>query len=184
MWRIIDGELSLKECTVYCYAPEEDPYDGEEGAIWSFDYFFFNKVRKRVCHVYLRGLSILSHSPALRTPVKSKRSADGEWGLDEPSSSKRARYWLGDRAVDVNDETDDDNELPEGWSVENSGPTTSKSQEKTNEAKGEKGEKGEEIADEMQSATDDGSLSPKSNRSHSKSTVRGMSEDIAMSMEV
>ena len=182
MWRIIDNQMSLKECSVYCYAPEEDPYDGEEGAIWSFNYFLFNKARKRVCYIYLRGLSIISHNPAQKTPVKSKRSADGEWSLDEPSSSKRARYWLGDRAVDVSDQSDEDDELPETWGIEDfDGLVTLNEVKEDNEARGEEND---EIANEMQSPSYTMTSSPKSRRGRSKSTVRGMSEDIAESMEV
>lgn len=97
MWRLIDKEMSLKECSVYSYAPVDDSFDGEEGAIWSFNYFFFNKVRKRVCYFYLRGLSIISHSSVEKSPIYFKRKADGDWSPVEPSSSKRAKYWLGDR---------------------------------------------------------------------------------------
>ncbi|KAH0537680.1 hypothetical protein FGG08_005545 [Glutinoglossum americanum] len=97
MWALIDKEMDLKECSIYCYTPEEDPYDGEEGAIWSFDYFFFNKARKRVCYLYLRGLSILSHSP-----MRSASSTRGSSGKRRRSTgaSKRATYWLGDRAAE------------------------------------------------------------------------------------
>jgi len=111
MWRLIDKEMSLKDSSIWCYSPEEDPFDGEEGAIWSFNYFFFNKARKRVCYIYLRGLSIIGHDAGSKTPVKLKRSADLEWDFDEPTSSKRARYWLGDRAADaVSGWADDDDE--------------------------------------------------------------------------
>ena len=110
MWRLIDKEMSLEDCSIYCYQPEEDPYDGEEGAIWSFNYFFFNKRRKRVCYIYLRGLSILSHMSAPKTPVKTKRSVDNEWNLEEIPSSKRARYWLGDRAAEATSEVAEDDE--------------------------------------------------------------------------
>ena len=98
MWRLIDKEMSLKECSVYSYAPVDDSFDGEEGAIWSFNYFFFNKVRKRVCYFYIRGLSIISHSPVETYPIYCKRKADGDCSPVEPSSSKRAKYWLGNRA--------------------------------------------------------------------------------------
>lgn len=110
MWRLIDQQMSLKDCSIYSYQPEEDPYDGEEGAIWSFNYFFFNKTRKRVCYIYLRGLSILSHMPVLKTPIKTKRSADPDWSVEENPSSKRARYWLGDRAVEATSEWAEDDE--------------------------------------------------------------------------
>ncbi len=171
MWRIIDNQMTLKECSIYCYSPEEDPYDGEEGAIWSFNYFLFNKARKRVCYIYLRGLSIISHSPVQKTPVKAKRSADGEWGLDEPASSKRARYWLGDRALDVSDSSDEGEELVEAWDVD--GPVILDDEEEK-----------DGIVDEVDDLSSTMAASPKSSRGRSKSTVRGMSEDIADSMEV
>ncbi len=172
MWRIIDNQMTLKECSIYCYAPEEDPYDGEEGALWSFNYFLFNKARKRVCYIYLRGLSIISHSPAQKTPVKTKRSADGEWSLDRPSSSKRARYWLGDRAVEVSDQSDEDEDLVEAWGDD--GPVVLVDEL----------EEEDEVADEVEGLSSTMASSPKSGRGRSKSTVRGISEDIADSMEV
>ena len=114
MWRLIDKEMDLKICDIYCYSPEEDPYDGDEGAIWSYNYFFFNKERKRVCYIYLRGLSIISHSPPDKTPVKvpgSVPTARREWSPLRESGKKRAGYWLGDRAQDVDSEGDG---IPEG----------------------------------------------------------------------
>lgn len=125
MWRLIDKEMSLKDCSVYSYAPADDSFDGEEGAIWSFNYFFFNKVRKRVCYFYIRGLSIINHSPVETYPIHFKRKPDGDWSPVEPSSSKRAKYWLGDRA----DETfssqwaeDEEDDVIQPW--ENEGLNT------------------------------------------------------------
>ncbi|KAJ8611120.1 hypothetical protein MRB53_038115 [Persea americana] len=63
MWQSIDHEMGLKECEMYRYAPEDDPFDGEGSAIWSYHYFFFNKERKRVCYLFIRGVSLHSHSP-------------------------------------------------------------------------------------------------------------------------
>lgn len=98
MWRIIDEQMSLKECAVYSYSPEEDPSDADDGAIWSLNYFFFNKNRKRVCYIYLRGISILSHSPpdGTETPV-GKRTVDDGYLTPDLGARKRARYWLGER---------------------------------------------------------------------------------------
>lgn len=109
MWHLIDKEMALKECGMYCYAPEEDPYDGEEGALWSFNYFFFNKAKKRVCYLYLRGLSMLELDSGLKTPMtpgtpgpRSKRCISGTWSIgEEEMANKRARFWLGDRADDA-----------------------------------------------------------------------------------
>lgn len=117
VWRTIDKEMTLKDCDIYCYAPDEDPFDGEDTAIWSFRYLFFNKERKRVCYLYLRGLSMASHSPTLRaTPYsslksKSKRPASQNLSVSDLGGEKRARYWLGDRAEDASYNDD-------AWGVE------------------------------------------------------------------
>jgi len=182
MWRLIDNQMSLKECSIYRWAPEEDIFEGEDGAIWSLNYFFFNKQRKRVCYLYLRGISILSHSPPLRTPIRNKRFADADddsegWRTPESiGAKKRARYWLGDRegveflsADDDQNEEDvvdkvvitieDDDEFPQLTKVP--------------------------LVDEHDNyvLSDEDARSART-RSMSKSTVRGMSEEIADSMEV
>ena len=119
MWQLIDKEMILRECSIYRYAPEEDPYDGEEGSIWSFNYFFFNKARKRVCYLYLRGLSIIGNSPPQKTPIKTKRPASGTWSIGEDTSTKRARYWLGDRAGDAVSVGAEDEGISGEWDEEN-----------------------------------------------------------------
>lgn len=167
MWRLIDKQMSLKECSIYAYVPEQDPYEGDDGAIWSLNYFFFNKVRKRVCYLYLRGISILSHSPSFRTPVKSSKrmlqddeSSDG-WATPDLGARKRARYWLGDR---------------QGVEVQG--------------GEGEEETEIEEFSEPKKPVVDENDnyiLSDedaRSARSRSKSTVRGISEEIAESMEV
>lgn len=94
MWTHIDNEMELKDCCIYAYEPEEDPYEGEEGTIWSLNYFFFNKQLKRVAYLYVRGVPVLSPSHEVRL---SKRSASGQ----DFGANKRARYWLGDRADEI-----------------------------------------------------------------------------------
>lgn len=102
MWQIVDEHMSLKECSVYSYSPEEDPSDADDGAIWSLHYFFFNPLRKRVCYLYLRAIPILSHNTPEDSEVAStpttKRTFDEGYLTPDLSSSKRARYWLGSRA--------------------------------------------------------------------------------------
>ena len=166
MWRLIDKEMSLKECSVYCYSPEEDPYDGEEGAIWSFNYFFFNKARKRVCYIYLRGLSIISHSPAQRAPIKTKRSADDDWSRSDISGAgKRARYWLGNRAND---------DVSSGWGEDDDDEVEVL----------EVLDDGDEPRYVLSADEAESPYSERSGRSMSKGTVRGISEEIADSMDV
>lgn len=98
----MDEHMSLKECSVYSYSPEEDPSDADDGAIWSLHYFFFNPLRKRVCYLYLRAIPILSHTPPEDNEVVStppgKRTFDDGYLTPDLSSSKRARYWFGSRA--------------------------------------------------------------------------------------
>jgi len=170
MWKAIDDQMSLRDCSIYCYAPEEDPYDEEEGTIWSFDYFFFNKAMKRVCYIYLRGLSIMTNNPVPRTPISSKRSADFEWASTADSGArKRARYWLGDRAGDVSSgwDDDDDNEI-EHLVVED----------------GELKLLTDDDEPYIMSADEAASPCNRRSRSKSMSMMRGISEDIAESMEI
>lgn len=60
MWMIIDKEMVLQECAIYCWAPEEEPFDQEDSPIWSLNYFFFNKELKRVTYFYVRLVSLTS----------------------------------------------------------------------------------------------------------------------------
>lgn len=112
MWKLIDSDMNLRACSVYCYSPEEDPFDGEDAAIWSLAYFFFNKTRKRVCYLYLRGLNAMSHSPVLHPSAPIKREASSLEDTVNDGASKRARYWLGDRAKHISGSwADDDNDI-------------------------------------------------------------------------
>ncbi|KAJ5892079.1 Repressor of RNA polymerase III transcription maf1 [Penicillium subrubescens] len=117
MWQIMDEHMSLKECSVYSYSPEEDPSDADDGAIWSLHYFFFNPLRKRVCYLYLRAIPILSHTPPedseVATTPTGKRTFDDGYLTPDLSSSKRARYWFGNRAessLHHSDNADDDDQ--------------------------------------------------------------------------
>lgn len=79
MWDTIDAEMTLRECTIYSYTPEDmaDDAYGDEGLIWSTIYFFYNKQRKRVCYLYLRGISALER--------KKHRNAGNAWTDSEDS---------------------------------------------------------------------------------------------------
>jgi len=121
MWKMVDDEMDLFSCDVYSYSPPENPFDDEETALWSLHYFFFNKHLKRVCYLYVRALSptfpdvesdseVSTADPRdeLSSPVRMKKrnrqSADF-------SARKRARFWLGDRADDLEDEWDDEDNM-------------------------------------------------------------------------
>lgn len=117
MWNLIDMEMELSDCEIYSYRPEENPFDDEETALWSLHYFFFNnknKHRKRVCYLYARALSPTwatdddddDGTVTPSTVVGRKRSVRSV----DFSAKKRARYWLGDRADDLEDHSFEDNE--------------------------------------------------------------------------
>ncbi|PIG87709.1 M protein repeat protein [Aspergillus arachidicola] len=93
MWQIIDEQLSLNECSIYSYSPEEDPSDADDGAIWSLHYFF---------------LTVSGSVDGVATPT-AKRTYDDGYLTPDLGSSKRARYWLGD-VVHLEDESESDEE--------------------------------------------------------------------------
>lgn len=102
MWTLVDKEMTLKECTVYCWAPPDEPFDGDgdEGAIWSLNYFFFNKDRKRVAYINIRGVPVMSHSVGRQSGLKGFVTGS------DSGANKRASYWLGDGAAGVEDDED------------------------------------------------------------------------------
>ncbi|KAJ3611716.1 hypothetical protein NHX12_021730 [Muraenolepis orangiensis] len=61
VWSTIDQEINLQGCDIYSYNPDldSDPF-GEEGSLWSFNYFFYNKKLKRIVFLTCRSVSVLS----------------------------------------------------------------------------------------------------------------------------
>jgi hypothetical protein len=118
MWDTIDSEMDLTQCNIYSYSPDDvsdDPY-GEEGLIWSNVYFFFNKQKKRVCYLYLRGISALSHSPVETSLWRLKGVVNrdyiaGEWDSGEDESDQ----WADNRSIWGDDGYDED--MVEGMDV-------------------------------------------------------------------
>lgn len=58
LWSALDTEIELGECEVYSYNPDldSDPF-GENGCLWSFNYFFYNKKLKRIVFFTCRAIS-------------------------------------------------------------------------------------------------------------------------------
>ena len=172
MWALIDKEMSLKDCSVYCWAPEESVWEGEEGAIWSLNYFFFNKIRKRVAYFYIRGIPVMTHSPRLGFAKRHGSGIPKDAGAD-----KRAKYWLGDRADGATgmDADDDDDEHPKNWRLEgdnefdlNEDSDSFMSDiEFDDDCESPYDEDGDEVVDELASKK-----------------VRGVSEEVAENMEM
>ncbi|KAI1308569.1 Maf1 regulator-domain-containing protein [Xylaria venustula] len=117
MWNMLDKEMTLKDCTVFSYQPPDDPFDGDEAAIWRQHYFFFNKKMRRVAYLYVRGLPVVMNSPTL-VPHRRGSNCSTKRHAAPPASSfganKRAKFWLGehlaDRIVTDEDEYEDDDE--------------------------------------------------------------------------
>ncbi|OCK82559.1 mitogen-activated protein kinase MAF1 [Lepidopterella palustris CBS 459.81] len=173
MWQLINNEMDLRECGIYCYAPEDDPFDGEEGAIWSLNYFFFNKYKKRVCYLYLRGLSAISHSPIRAAAAVANREVSLLSELREGmGAQKRARFWLGDRA--------DKEDFEGGWGGEDD--------EMLIENPGDDEVDADSVISVRDGSIDryssDGNSDIEMFREREKSIVRAMSEHLAESMEV
>lgn len=158
MWTLIDKEMTLKECSIFCFDPVDDPMDDEDQAIWSLNYFFFNKARKRVAYIYIRGIAVMSHSPRTGVAKRSATSLSKDFG-----ANKRARYWLGDRADAVTSGRDADEEDPE-YDLDDEGNFTYPT---------------DEFLDEYEDDAD-----TEYDEQNYKGQVRGVSEDIAARMEI
>lgn len=59
LWSALDNEICLGECDIYSYNPDldSDPF-GEDGCLWSFNYFFYNKKLKRIVFFTCRAVSL------------------------------------------------------------------------------------------------------------------------------
>ncbi|XP_064394871.1 repressor of RNA polymerase III transcription MAF1 homolog [Halichondria panicea] len=57
LWAAIDEEITLSDCDIYSYNSDFSDSYGEEGALWSFNYFFYNKKLKRIVFFTCQALS-------------------------------------------------------------------------------------------------------------------------------
>ncbi|KAF7874112.1 hypothetical protein EAF04_002784 [Stromatinia cepivora] len=159
MWALIDKEMTLKDCTVYSWAPPDEPFDGELGSIWSLNYFFFNKERKRVAYMYVRAVPVMSHSPSQAQGMTNREANYNDY---DSGANKRARYWLGDRADDlaIDQDGDDDTDV-NMWDED------------------DQVDPEEEYYDDYDEEADD-----EFDDQNYKAPIRGVSEDIAASMDI
>jgi|Transcript_1557 hypothetical protein len=58
LWRAIDQSIALVDCDVYTYkaVAEGDPFC-DDGNLWSFNYFFYNRKLKRILYFSCRAVS-------------------------------------------------------------------------------------------------------------------------------
>jgi hypothetical protein len=63
LWEALDKEITISESTIYSYTPDldSDPY-GEDGSLWSFNYFFYNQKLKRIVFFSCNATSLLASS--------------------------------------------------------------------------------------------------------------------------
>ncbi|EGF80422.1 hypothetical protein BATDEDRAFT_35104 [Batrachochytrium dendrobatidis JAM81] len=58
IWSAIDDACTTKDCDIYSFNPDRElEPDAEEGNLWSFYYFFFNKRLKRMLFFTCRSVS-------------------------------------------------------------------------------------------------------------------------------
>lgn len=72
LWTELEKEINPSECDIYSYRPDgdSDPF-GEEGSLWSLNYFVYNKKLKRI--VYIRASSCSTGIPS-----EDEQDLDGE----------------------------------------------------------------------------------------------------------
>ncbi|RMZ97156.1 repressor of RNA polymerase III transcription MAF1 -like protein, partial [Brachionus plicatilis] len=77
LWDSIDKEINLAECEFYSYNPDltSDPCS-EDGCLWFFNYFIYNKKMKRIVFISCRCNS---------------KSAESSYGEDEEMSEENAQ---------------------------------------------------------------------------------------------
>mmetsp|Transcript_2345 Transcript_2345/g.5719 ORF Transcript_2345/g.5719 Transcript_2345/m.5719 type:complete len:238 (-) Transcript_2345:308-1021(-) len=63
LWGALDAEIAPGDCDIYSYIPnlDTDPF-GEEGMLWSFNYFLYNKKLKRI--VFFRTTAFSHSAPS------------------------------------------------------------------------------------------------------------------------
>ncbi|KAI2467395.1 Maf1 regulator-domain-containing protein [Annulohypoxylon bovei var. microspora] len=180
LWTMIDNEMALRDCTVFSYQPIEDPFDGDEAAIWRMHYFFFNKNKKRVAYLYVRGLPILMNSPALAPHRRGSNGLSKRHAAPLPGSfgaNKRAKFWLGDQLAnriisggyDYDDDDDEYDDEMVQYDPDEDIDIDPLNDPSTDEEESDSYDESEESEDEDEQVA------------HS---VRGVSEDIAARMEM
>ena len=173
MWRLIDEEMHLAECTIYSLSRDAELYDEEERVIWNYNYFFFNKSKRRVCYLYLKGMSILNEDFVPNTPLSdSKSSPSGSEWVDETIAGKRAGYWFHDRPSNI--------KVAAAWDEDDEEEMLSASHYHDNED----GRLLPRLEHRKYALSRPPTVSPGLHRSKSRSTARGISEDVVQSMEV
>eukprot|EP01123_Difflugia_compressa_P011017 TRINITY_DN4210_c0_g1_i1.p2 TRINITY_DN4210_c0_g1~~TRINITY_DN4210_c0_g1_i1.p2 ORF type:complete len:235 (-),score=29.14 TRINITY_DN4210_c0_g1_i1:167-871(-) len=89
IWESLEQEIQPQECTIYSFIPDvgSNPFE-EEGYIWSFNYFFYNKKKlKRIvlwtCSAQWKGDMEPTDVPTLHSQcIPISPVPDGEYTMD------------------------------------------------------------------------------------------------------
>ncbi|KAJ3326493.1 RNA polymerase III-inhibiting protein maf1, partial [Kappamyces sp. JEL0680] len=86
IWSAVDQVINTKVCDVYTFLPsrEMEP-DSEEGNLWSFYYFFYNKPEKRIVFFTARAVSLLA-------PLQPEEDQEDYAFEEEDSASQIPRH--------------------------------------------------------------------------------------------
>jgi len=77
LWSALETEILVKDCDIYSFMPDldSDPY-ADDGSLWNFNYFFYNKKLRRIIFFTCHALSPDNENI-------SDMSSDGNWDDDE-----------------------------------------------------------------------------------------------------
>jgi len=88
LWATLDREITIRDCEIYSFLPDpdSDPFY-EDGYIWSFNYFFYNRKMKRVVFFHSRAIRASdeeTHHSTISKEIslKSTENSDSNWFHD------------------------------------------------------------------------------------------------------
>ncbi|CEG35331.1 Mod5 protein sorting/negative effector of RNA Pol III synthesis [Plasmopara halstedii] len=85
MWEAIAEAIKLDECDVYSYIPDMDSDPFSDGNLWSFNYFFYNKMQKKVLYFtcLCKGLTYDSEVDDEVMDESTSTDEDGEDAMED-----------------------------------------------------------------------------------------------------
>jgi len=89
LWSTIDMEVELQKADIYSYIPDlaNDPFT-EDGVLWSFNYFFYNRALKRI--VFFKCRSINKSAISAPGNPHTQRTRGGE--VEDESDDESDRW--------------------------------------------------------------------------------------------
>jgi len=93
LWTTLEEEIKVSECDVYSYIPDPDadPFS-EEGNIWCFNYFFFNKKLRRVVFLTCRAVSKIAAANGAGMARAEEEDDESEWQWSMEDQISEVRY--------------------------------------------------------------------------------------------